>query len=163
KRSASEGRSAAEPPSRRVFSTPGPLFPQEQKGGCDNSMERTYIMVKPDGVERRLVGEIIRRFETRGLRLLGLKMLVPSREVAEAHYAVHRQRPFFGELVDFITSGPVVAMVWEGTDAIKLCRNMIGATKPVEALSGTIRGDFTTELQTNLVHGSDAPEAAQYE
>lgn len=125
--------------------------------------ERTYIMVKPDGVERRLVGEIIRRFETRGLKLLGLKMLVPTRERAEAHYAVHRERPFFGELVAFVTSGPVVAMVWEGTDAIKLSRNMIGATKPLEALSGTIRGDFTTELQTNLVHGSDAPETAEAE
>jgi nucleoside-diphosphate kinase len=125
--------------------------------------ERTYIMVKPDGVERRLVGEIIRRFETRGLRLLGLKMLVPTRELAEAHYAVHRERPFFGELVEFVTSGAVVAMVWEGTDAIKLCRNMIGATKPLEALAGTIRGDFTTELQTNLVHGSDAPETAEAE
>jgi nucleoside-diphosphate kinase len=120
-------------------------------------------MVKPDGVQRRLVGEIIRRFETRGLRLLGLKMLVPTRELAEQHYAVHRERPFFGELVHFITSGPVVAMVWEGTDAIKLTRTMIGATKPVEALAGTIRGDFTTELQANLVHGSDAPETAQVE
>jgi nucleoside-diphosphate kinase len=140
-----------------------PAITLEQTGGCDSSMERTYIMVKPDGVQRRLVGEIIRRFETRGLRLLGLKMLVPSRELAEAHYAVHRQRPFFSELVDFITSGPVVAMVWEGTDAIKLTRTMIGATKPIEALSGTIRGDFTTELQQNLVHGSDALDAAQYE
>lgn len=126
-------------------------------------MERTYIMVKPDGVQRRLAGEIIRRFETRGLRLVGLKLLVPSREIAEKHYAVHRERPFFGELVDFVTSGPVVAMVWEGTEAIKLCRSMIGATKPLEALPGTIRGDFTTELQTNLVHGSDAPETAQEE
>ena len=125
--------------------------------------ERTYIMIKPDGVERHLVGEIIRRFETRGLKLLGLKMLVPSRETAEAHYAVHREKPFFGELVNFVTSGAVVAMVWEGSDAIKLCRNMIGATKPIEALSGTIRGDFTTELQTNLVHGSDAPETAAEE
>ena len=127
------------------------------------AVERTYIMVKPDGVERHLVGEIIRRFETRGLKLLALKMLVPSRETAEAHYAVHRERPFFADLVNFVTSGPVVAMVWEGSDAIKLCRNMIGATKPVEALSGTIRGDFTTELQTNLVHGSDAPETAAEE
>ena len=125
--------------------------------------ERTYIMVKPDGVQRRLVGEIIRRFETRGLKLIALKMLTPTRETAETHYAVHRERPFFGELVDFVTSGPVVAMVWEGNDAIKLSRNMIGATKPAEALSGTIRGDFTTELQTNLVHGSDAPETAQQE
>ncbi len=126
-------------------------------------MERTYIMVKPDGLERRLAGEIIRRFETRGLRLVGLKMLRPTRELAEAHYAVHRERPFYADLVNFITSGPVVAMVWEGTDAIKLCRTMIGATKPVEALPGTIRGDFTTELQTNLVHGSDAPETAATE
>ncbi len=126
-------------------------------------MERTYIMVKPDGVERRLVGEIIRRFETRGLRLIGLKMLKPSRELAEAHYAVHRDKPFFGELVAFITSGPVVAMVWEGNEAIRLGRNMIGALKPAEALPGTIRGDFTTEVQTNLVHGSDAPETAQTE
>ncbi len=125
--------------------------------------ERTYIMIKPDGVQRQLVGEIIRRFETRGLKLLGLKMLTPTREMGETHYAVHRERPFFGDLVNFITSGPVVAMVWEGSDAIKLSRNMIGATKPAEALSGTIRGDFTTELQTNLVHGSDAPEAAQQE
>lgn len=126
-------------------------------------MERTYIMVKPDGVQRHLVGEIIRRFETRGLRLVGLKMLVPSRETAETHYAVHRERPFYGELVDFITSGPVVAMVWEGTEAIKLTRTMIGATKPIEALPGTIRGDFTTEIQTNLVHGSDSPENASAE
>ena len=126
-------------------------------------MERTYIMVKPDGVQRHLVGEIIRRFETRGLRLVGLKMLVPTRETAEAHYAVHKERPFFGDLVEFVTSGPVVAMVWEGTNAIKLCRNMIGATKPLDAVSGTIRGDFTTELQTNLVHGSDAPETAEVE
>ncbi len=126
-------------------------------------MERTFVMVKPDGVQRRLVGEIIRRFETRGLRLVGLKTLVPSRELAESHYAVHREKPFYGELVSFITSGPVVAMVWEANDAIKLCRNMIGALKPVDALPGTIRGDFTTEVQTNLVHGSDAPETAQTE
>ena len=127
------------------------------------AVERTYIMVKPDGVERRLAGEIIRRFETRGLKLLGLKMLVPARPQAEAHYAVHAGKPFYAGLVDFVTSGPVVAMVWEGSDAIKLCRTMIGATKPIEALSGTIRGDYTTELQTNLVHGSDAPETAEAE
>jgi len=120
-------------------------------------------MVKPDGVERRLVGEIIRRFETRGLRLVALKMLRPDRALAEAHYAVHREKPFFGELVQFITSGCVVAMVWEAKDAIKLCRNMIGALKPPEAVPGTIRGDFTTEVQTNLVHGSDAPETAEQE
>ncbi|HLV80239.1 MAG TPA: nucleoside-diphosphate kinase [Chthonomonadaceae bacterium] len=126
-------------------------------------MERTFIMVKPDGVQRRLVGEIIRRFETRGLRLVGLKMLQPGVPLAQQHYAVHREKPFFGELVDFITSGPVVAMVWEGNEAIRLGRNMIGALKPGEAQPGTIRGDFTTEVQTNLVHGSDAPETAHYE
>ena len=120
-------------------------------------------MVKPDGVQRRLAGEILRRFEARGLRVVGLKQLVPDRPLAEAHYAVHASRPFYGELVEFIISGPVVAMVLEGTEAIKLCRTMIGATKPVEALPGTIRGDFATELQTNLVHGSDSPESAATE
>jgi nucleoside-diphosphate kinase len=120
-------------------------------------------MVKPDGVQRRLTGEIIRRFENRGLKLVGLKMLVPTREAAEKHYDVHRARPFFGELVDFVTSGPAVAMVWEGRDVIKLTRQMIGATKPVEALPGTIRGDFTSDVMSNLIHGSDAPETAEAE
>jgi Nucleoside diphosphate kinase len=126
-------------------------------------MERTYIMVKPDGVQRRLSGEIIRRFENRGLKLVGLKMLVPTREIAEKHYAVHRERPFFNDLVSFVTSGPVVAMVWEGPDAIKLCRQMIGATKPLEAQPGTIRGDYTCDVMSNLIHGSDAPETAAEE
>ena len=126
-------------------------------------MERTYIMVKPDGVQRRLSGEIIRRFENRGLRLVGLKMLVPSRETAEQHYAVHAERPFFGELVTFVTSGPVVAMVWEGPDSIQLCRNMIGATKPANAVAGTIRGDYTCDMMLNLIHGSDSTENAQSE
>lgn len=126
-------------------------------------MERTYIMVKPDGVQRRLSGEIIRRFENRGLKLVGLKMLVPSRETAEKHYAVHAERPFFGELVDFVTSGPVVAMVWEGPDAIQLTRNMIGATKPVNAVPGTIRGDYTCDMMLNLIHGSDSVENAENE
>ena len=126
-------------------------------------MERSFVMIKPDGVERRLVGEIIRRFESRGPRLIGLKLLTPDRSLAERHYAVHRERPFFGELVEFVTSGPVVAMAWEGDQAIKLIRNMMGATKPEEALSGTIRGDYTTSIQTNLVHGSDAPETAHTE
>lgn len=126
-------------------------------------MERTYIMVKPDGVARRLSGEIIRRFENRGLRLVGLKMVIPTRETAEAHYAVHSDKPFFGELVDFVTSGPVVAMVWEGNDAIALCRQMIGATKPINATPGTIRGDYTCDMMSNLIHGSDAPETAAQE
>lgn len=126
-------------------------------------MERTYIMVKPDGVQRKLTGEIIRRFENRGLTLVALKMLTPSRETAEKHYAVHAERPFYGELVDFVTSGPVVAMVWEGKDIVKITRAMIGATKPTEALPGTIRGDFTADMMSNLIHGSDAPEAAAEE
>lgn len=126
-------------------------------------MERTYIMVKPDGVQRRLSGEIIRRFENRGLKLVALKMLVPSRETAEKHYAVHAERPFFGELVDFVTSGPVVAMVWEGPDAIVLTRNMIGATKPANAVPGTIRGDYTCDMMLNLIHGSDSTENATNE
>ena len=126
-------------------------------------MERTYIMVKPDGVARRLSGEIIRRFENRGLRLVALKLVVPTRETAEAHYAVHSDTPFFGELVDFVTSGPVVAMVWEGNDAIALCRQMIGATKPINATPGTIRGDYTCDMMSNLIHGSDAPETAAEE
>ena len=126
-------------------------------------MERTYIMVKPDGVQRRLTGEIIRRFENRGLRLVGLKMLVPPREIAEKHYEVHRERPFYNDLVEFVTSGPVVAMVWEGKDVIKIARQMIGATKPLEAAPGTIRGDFTADVMSNLIHGSDAPETAEAE
>jgi nucleoside-diphosphate kinase len=120
-------------------------------------------MVKPDGVQRRLTGEIIRRFENRGLRLVGLKMLVPSRQTAEKHYAVHREKPFFGSLVEFVTSGPVVAMAWEGPDAIKIGRQMIGATKPLDATPGTIRGDYTCDVMSNLIHGSDAPETAQDE
>ncbi len=126
-------------------------------------MERTYIMVKPDGVERRLSGEIIRRFENRGLRLVGLKLLVPDRATAEKHYAVHSDKPFFGELVDFVTSGPVVAMVWQGPDAIVLGRQMIGATKPVQAVPGTIRGDYTCDMMSNLIHGSDGPDTAAEE
>ena len=126
-------------------------------------MERTYIMVKPDGVQRRLSGEIIRRFENRGLKLVGLKMVVPTRDVAEKHYAVHAERPFYGELVDFVTSGPVVAMVWEGVAAVRAARQMIGATNPLEAAPGSIRGDFALETGENLVHGSDAPETAEAE
>lgn len=126
-------------------------------------MERTFVMVKPDGVERRLVGEIIGRFERRGLRIIGLRTLTPSRELAEKHYAVHRGKPFYDELVHFITRGPVVAIALEGTQAITLVRRMMGALKPEEASPGTIRGDFTTEVQTNLVHGSDSPETAESE
>ena len=121
-------------------------------------MERTLILVKPDGVQRGLMGEIIARFERRGLKLVAMKFLQMSEELAKTHYAVHAERPFFNDLVTYITSGPVVAMVWEGNDAIAAARATIGATKPVEANPGTIRGDFGMEIGRNLVHGSDSPE-----
>jgi nucleoside-diphosphate kinase len=121
-------------------------------------MERTLILIKPDGVQRGLMGEIIGRFERRGLKLAGMKFIQMSRELAERHYAVHKGRPFYADLVTYITSGPVVAMAWEGKDAIKAARNTIGATNPAEADAGTIRGDLGMEIGRNLVHGSDSPE-----
>ncbi len=126
-------------------------------------MERTFIMIKPDGVQRGLVGEIIKRFETKGFTLVGLKQLAVSRELAENHYAVHKERPFFGSLVDFITSAPVVAMVWEGDGVVASARKIIGATNPLSAEPGTIRGDFGVSIGRNLIHGSDAIETAQTE
>lgn len=127
------------------------------------AVERTFFLVKPSGVERGLVGEIIRRVETRGFTLRGLKMLQVSNELAEAHYEEHKDKPFFGELIDVITRGPVVAMVVEGESAIKVMRTMIGATNPADAAPGTIRGDFALEMSENIVHGSDAPESAARE
>ncbi|MCB8979595.1 MAG: nucleoside-diphosphate kinase [Ardenticatenaceae bacterium] len=121
-------------------------------------MERTLILVKPDGVQRGLMGEIVARFERRGLKLLGMKFIQMSQELANQHYAVHKERPFFNDLVSYITSGPVLAMVWEGKDAIAAARSTIGATKPAEAAPGSIRGDFGMEIGRNLVHGSDSPE-----
>jgi nucleoside-diphosphate kinase len=126
-------------------------------------LERTFLAIKPDGVQRKLVGEIIRRFETKGFTLVGLKFMNVSRELAESHYGVHRERPFFGSLVEFITSGPVVAMVWEGDGVIAGARKVIGATNPLTAEPGTIRGDFGANIGRNLIHGSDAPETAQSE
>jgi nucleoside-diphosphate kinase len=126
-------------------------------------LERTFIAVKPDGVQRGIVGEIIRRFETKGFTLVGLKLLQVSRELAEQHYDVHKERPFFPGLVEFITSGPVVAMVWEGDGVIASARKLIGATNPLNAEPGTIRGDFGVSIGRNLIHGSDAPETAQRE
>lgn len=122
--------------------------------------ERTFLAIKPDGVQRGLVGEIISRFERKGFKLVGLKQLIPSRELAERHYWVHRDRPFFAGLVDFITSGPVVAMVWEGDGVIASARLMIGATKPLEANPGTIRGDLAIDIGRNVIHGSDGAETA---
>jgi nucleoside-diphosphate kinase len=124
---------------------------------------RTLIFVKPDGVRRGLVGEIIQRFEKRGIRIVGLKMVQPTRDLAERHYAVHRDKPFFEGVVNFITSGPVVAMVLECPNAIEVTRQMMGATNPVNAAPGTIRGDFGLDIEQNIIHGSSDPEAAEYE
>ncbi len=126
-------------------------------------MERTFIAIKPDGVQRGLVGEIIHRFESKGFTLVGLKFLKVSRELAEQHYDVHRERPFFSGLVEFITSGPVAAMVWEGDGVVASSRKLIGATNPLTAEPGTIRGDFGVSIGRNLIHGSDAIETAQRE
>jgi nucleoside-diphosphate kinase len=126
-------------------------------------MERTLILVKPDAFARSLTGEILARFERKGLRVVALKHTICTRELAERHYAEHSERPFFGELVDFITSGPLVAMVLEGTEAVKAARQLIGATNPLEAAPGSIRGDFAIEMGQNMVHGSDSPESAARE
>ena len=126
-------------------------------------MERTFIMIKPDGVQRNLVGEIISRFETKGFTLVGMKFMAVSRELAEEHYGVHKERPFFGSLVDFITSSPVVAMVWEGKGVVAGARTLIGATNPLESAPGTIRGDLGVDIGRNIIHGSDATETAQSE
>jgi nucleoside-diphosphate kinase len=126
-------------------------------------MEETFVMIKPDGVRRGLVGECIRRFEERGLKLVRLKLLTPDRPLAEQHYGAHRDKPFFGGVVSFITSGPVVAMVLEGESAIAAVRQMVGATRPLEAAPGSIRGDYALEVGENIVHASDGPEAAQEE
>src|SRR5829696_8229034 len=126
-------------------------------------MDRTLILVKPDAFERRLTGEILTRFERKGLTIAAMKHMTVDRELAERHYAEHSQRPFFGELVDFIPGGQVVALVLEGHEAVAAARQVIGATNPIEAAPGSIRGTFGLEVQTNLVHGSDSPESAQRE
>lgn len=125
--------------------------------------ERTLVLVKPDAVQRGLIGEIVGRFERRGLHPVGLKLTMISRAVAERHYGEHRDKPFFGGLVDFITSSPVVAMVWEGPGAVALVRSMMGATHPAASAAGTIRGDLAVSLGMNVVHGSDSPESASRE
>ena len=126
-------------------------------------MERTFIMVKPDGVRQRLVGEVVGRFERRGFTLRAMKALRIDRALAERHYAEHVGKPFFEPLVEFITSGPVVAMVWEGRDAIAVARAMMGVTDAGQAAAGTIRGDFSLSKEQNIVHGSDGPESAARE
>lgn len=120
-------------------------------------------MVKPDGVRRGLVGEVVRRFEQKGLTLKAMKLMTVDADLAAAHYAEHQGKPFYGELIAFITSGPVVPMVWEGRDAVQVARALMGATDPAKAAPGTLRGDWAVDLTQNLVHGSDSPEAAARE
>ena len=126
-------------------------------------MERTFVMLKPDAVQRGLIGEIIARFERRGLKIVAMKFMHVPRSLAEEHYAVHKERPFYAGLIEYITSGPVVAMVLEGPNAIKAARATMGATNPLDAAPGTIRADFGLEIGRNLVHGSDGPETAAFE
>src|SRR5215471_543983 len=126
-------------------------------------MQQTLILLKPDGVQRRLLGEVIGRFERKGLRLAGLKLLKSSRDLAEKHYAVHEGKPFYESLLEFITSGPTVAMVWEGREAVAVARALMGVTDGTKAPPATIRGDYALSVQNNLVHGSDSPENAATE
>jgi len=126
-------------------------------------MQQTLILLKPDCVQRRLVGAIIGRFEQKGLRLAALKLVQASRQLAEQHYAVHKGRPFYESLLQFISSGPTVAMVWEGREAVAVARTLMGATDGTKAPPATIRGDFALSVQNNLVHGSDSPENAKAE
>ena len=126
-------------------------------------MDRTLILVKPDAFERGLTGEVIARFERKGLKIIAMKHMTVERDLAERHYAEHRERAFFGDLVEFITGGPLVALVLEGYEAVTAARQVIGATNPLEAAPGSIRGDLGLEVQTNLVHGSDSPESAARE
>lgn len=126
-------------------------------------MQHTFVMVKPDGVRRGLVGEVIGRFERKGLTLERMRLLTIDQDLAERHYGEHVEKPFFGELVSFITSGPVVAMEWSGPDAVTIARTLMGPTDPVEAPPGTIRGDFGTIISENIVHGSDSMQSAERE
>jgi nucleoside-diphosphate kinase len=126
-------------------------------------MERTLILVKPDAFARGLTGEIIARFERKGLKIVAARHMIVAEELAGEHYAEHAERPFFGELVEFITSGPIMALVFEGESAIKAARQVIGATNPLEAAPGSIRGDFAIAVGQNMVHGSDSPESGERE
>ncbi|MED4058662.1 nucleoside-diphosphate kinase [Priestia megaterium] len=126
-------------------------------------IQKTFLMVKPDGVQRSIIGEVISRFEKKGFQLVGVKLMHISQELAETHYGEHKEKAFFGELVKFITSGPVFAMVWEGENVISVSRQMVGKTNPQEALPGTIRGDYGLIVDKNIIHGSDSPESAERE
>lgn len=127
------------------------------------AVEHTYVMVKPDGVARGLVGEVIGRMERKGLKLEKMRMLTITEELAGRHYAEHTEKPFFGDLVEFITSGPVVAMEWSGEGAVGVARTLMGTTNPAEAAPGTIRGDYGLEITFNIIHGSDSTESAARE
>lgn len=126
-------------------------------------MEKTFLMVKPDGVQRGLVGDIVSRFEKKGFQLVGAKLMAISKEIAEEHYGEHKDRPFFNELVEFITSGPVFAMVWQGENVVHTARHMMGTTNPAEANPGTIRGDYGLIVGKNIIHGSDSVQSAERE
>ncbi len=126
-------------------------------------MEKTFVLLKPDAVQRQLIGEIISRFERTGLKIIAMNFVQITEEFAGKHYAVHKERPFFNDLINYITSGPVVAMVIEGVRAIEVVRKLVGITNPVEAAPGTIRGDFALQIGRNLVHASDSPDTAQTE
>lgn len=125
--------------------------------------ERTFVMLKPDAVNRRLIGEIIKRIEAKNLNIIAMRMMRIEQKLAETHYGEHREKPFFQELVQFVTGGPVVTMIVEGPNAISVMRAMMGATNPFNAAPGTIRGDFGLDLTQNLIHGSDSPESAKRE
>ena len=127
------------------------------------AMERTFVMIKPDAVQRGLIGEILNRFEKKGIKIVGLKMVSVSRDLAEKHYGVHRGKPFFEPTVEYIISSPVVSMVLEGENVINMVRGMMGKTNPLEADMGTIRGDFGQFIGRNIVHGSDGPDTAEFE
>jgi nucleoside-diphosphate kinase len=131
--------------------------------GGSFKMEKTFLMVKPDGVQRGLIGEIVKRFEQKGFQLVGSKLMVITREQAEFHYAEHKGKSFYDDLVSFITSGPVFAMVWQADQVIALSRIVVGKTNTLDAVPGTIRGDFALHTNRNLIHGSDSPESAERE
>ena len=135
----------------------------EKAAGVSMAMEQTYLMVKPDGVQRGLCGEILSRFEKKGLKIVAMKMMVISKETAENHYGEHKGKPFFPSLISYITSGPVMAMVLEGENAVSVCRGMMGKTNPAESAPGTIRGDYAMVTGMNIIHGSDSVESAKRE
>src|SRR5262245_60185149 len=136
---------------------------QPRRTSRSTHMQQTLILLKPDAVQRRLIGEITRRFERKGFRLAGLKLVQADRALAERHYAVHKGKPFYESLLQFLTSGPTIAMVWEGREAVAVCRSLMGPTDGTKAAPATIRGDFAISVQNNLVHGSDSPENAAAE